>query len=288
MDLKSVQTERSYWYIMKVSPYTGVRIQQNIIYMNVEASCLDLFLLNSGISAPRYFLPDGRMVAFVASDNNIYLKKWDYNTEIAVTTDGVPNKIINGVPDWTYEEEFSTSISMDWASDNQTLCYIRYDESQVPMYSFPLYKGTCQPKNEYELYPGHFSYKYPVAGMPNSNVSVHSYDVETRKIKELTLPDRNIEYIPRIKYTNTPDRLIVATLNRDQNRVEFYCVNPKSMVAKSVYVEESKAWIEPITYEDFTLENDGFSVISSRSGYRHIYKYTYAGALAKADNQWRF
>lgn len=227
------------------------------------------------------FSPDGRMVAFVASDNNIYLKKWDYNTEIAVTTDGVPNKIINGVPDWTYEEEFSTSISMDWASDNQTLCYIRYDESQVPMYSFPLYKGTCQPKNEYELYPGHFSYKYPVAGMPNSNVSVHSYDVETRKIKELTLPDRNIEYIPRIKYTNTPDRLIVATLNRDQNRVEFYCVNPKSMVAKSVYVEESKAWIEPITYEDFTLENDGFSVISSRSGYRHIYKYTYAGALAK-------
>ena len=73
------------------------------------------------------FSPDGRMVAFVASDNNIYLKKWDYNTEIAVTTDGVPNKIINGVPDWTYEEEFSTSISMDWSSDNQTLCYIRFN-----------------------------------------------------------------------------------------------------------------------------------------------------------------
>ena len=86
------------------------------------------------------FSPDGRMVAFVA-DNNIFLKKLDYGTEVAVTTDGKNNEIINGVPDWTYEEEFSTSSSMAWAPDNMTLCYIKYNESQVPMFTFPLYKG---------------------------------------------------------------------------------------------------------------------------------------------------
>ena len=98
------------------------------------------------------FSPDGRMVAFVA-DNNINIKKLDYGSEVAVTKDGEKNKIINGVPDWTYEEEFTTSCAMTWAPDNMTLCYLKSNESEVPTFTFPLYEGTCDPKHEYALYP---------------------------------------------------------------------------------------------------------------------------------------
>ncbi|MDE7126118.1 MAG: DPP IV N-terminal domain-containing protein, partial [Muribaculaceae bacterium] len=227
------------------------------------------------------FSPDGRMVAFVAEDNNIHIYKWDYKTEVAVTTDGKPNEIINGVPDWTYEEEFSTSCSMTWAPDNLGFCYIKYNESDVPMYSFPLYEGTCDAMTQYALYPGSFTYKYPVAGQANSAVSVHSYDIETRKTKDITLSGAEVEYIPRIKYTPSSDMLVVATLNRDQNNLHFFAVNPKSTVAKTVYHEESKTWIEPMTYENFSLEPDGFVVLSSRSGYNHLYKYSYNGSLIK-------
>ena len=192
------------------------------------------------------FSKDARMVAFVA-DNNIYIKKLDYNTEVAVTTDGRLNEIINGVPDWTYEEEFTTSVSMAWAPDNMTLCFIKYDERNVKSYSFPLYCGTCNSNTKYEYYPGEFTYKYPVAGENNSKVSVHSYDVETRKIKNIAFADENIEYIPRIGFGGNYDRLIVTTLNRGQNRMEIYAVNPKSTVAKSIYVEDSNAWIAPET-----------------------------------------
>ena len=69
------------------------------------------------------FSPDARMVAFVA-ENNIYIKKLDYKTEVAVTTDGVKGEIINGIPDWTYEEEFTTDMSMSWSPDNLALCFI--------------------------------------------------------------------------------------------------------------------------------------------------------------------
>ena len=48
------------------------------------------------------FAPDARSVAFVA-DNNIYVKRLDFDTEIEVTRDGKYGEIINGVPDWTYE-----------------------------------------------------------------------------------------------------------------------------------------------------------------------------------------
>ena len=226
------------------------------------------------------FSPDGRMVAFVA-DNNIYIKKLDYGSEVAVTKDGEKNKIINGVPDWTYEEEFTTSCAMTWAPDNMTLCYLKSNESEVPTFTFPLYEGTCEPMPEYALYPGQFTYKYPVAGEKNSVVSLHSYDVETRKVKDITFSDTSIEYIPRIAYGPTADKLMVATLNRDQTRMELYCVNPKSTIAKSILVEKWNAWLDPMTYEDLLFLDNFFVVYSCRSGYQHLYAYNYNGVLQR-------
>lgn len=223
---------------------------------------------------------DGRMVAFVA-DNNIYIHKNDYNSEVAVTKDGMKNQIINGVPDWVYEEEFTTTCSMAWSPDNLTLSFLRYDESKVPLYSLPIYEGTCDPKKEYALYPGTYSYKYPLPGVANSIVTLHSYDVENRKITDIALPDKKIEYIPRIAYGPDAETLLVSTLNRDQNHFEIYRANPKSGVVKSVYVEDSKGWIAPETYENLTYQPDGFVVMSYKSGYSQLYKYTYAGALSR-------
>ncbi len=226
------------------------------------------------------FSPDGRMAAFMAG-NNIYIKKLDYGTEVAVTTDGKFNQIINGVPDWCYQEEFDTTVSMAWSPDNLTLCYIKYDESDVPTYSFPLYDSACNPTPEYALYPGEFRYKYPVAGKSPSKATVHSYDIETRKTKQIQLPNAQTEYIPRISYAYSPDRLIVTTLNRAQNRMEMFTANPKSTVTKSLLVEQADAWLSPATYQNAAIEPDGIVVFSNRSGYMHLYKYSYNGAMTK-------
>ncbi|MDE6158341.1 MAG: DPP IV N-terminal domain-containing protein, partial [Muribaculaceae bacterium] len=223
------------------------------------------------------FSPDSRMVAFVAA-NNIYAAKLDYNTEVAVTTDGEAGKIINGATDWTYEEEFGVTSLMTWAPDNLTLCYVRFDEEQVPLYTLPIYAGTCDKQEQYELYPGVMSYKYPVAGKPNSAVSVHSYDVETRKTKAVDLPGASAYYIPRIAYGADASQLMVATLNRDQNRFELFRVNPKSTVARSVYTDESKAWIEPETYSDMHFGENSFVIASASDGYTRFYEYSYSGA----------
>ena len=225
------------------------------------------------------FSPNSRMVAFVA-DNNVHIKKLDYNTEVSVTEDGRLGEIINGVSDWTYEEEFSTTCSMSFAPDNSTLCFVKYNETDVPTYHLTLYSGSCHPDKKYELYPGIYSYKYPVAGQNNSRVSLHSYDVETRKVKDIEMTDKTIEYIPNIHYAPT-GVLIVPTLNRDQNRLEIYSVNPKSTVIKSIYVEQSSAWITPETYEDIHYAADHFVLLSSKSGFAHLYKYSYAGADLK-------
>lgn len=226
------------------------------------------------------FSPDSRMVAFVA-ENNIYIKKIDFNTEVAVTTDGEYGKIINGATDWVYEEEFSTTSTLAWAPDNTMLCYLRFDESQVPVYTLPLYEGTCPALGEYALYPGQLSYKYPVAGEKNSTVTLHGYDVDNRKTKDISLPDKTVEYIPRIDFGPSASQLMVSTLNRDQNKYEIFSVNPASAVCKSVYSEKSQAWIPVEAYENITYGRDGFVVLSNRSGRLHAYKYSYAGQLVR-------
>ena len=227
------------------------------------------------------FSPDGRMVAFVSpTDNNIYLKKLDYGTEVAVTTDGAINSIINGVPDWVYEEEFTTDCSMAWAADCATLCYLKYDESRVPQYSFKLYEGTCHPMTQYALYPGNFTYKYPVAGEPNSTVSLHAYNVENRTNRALEIPRNDMEYIPRISFGQDPaGRVLVTTLDRAQSSMEIFAINPKSGVAKSLISEKSDAWLETCTYEQLTYRPDGIVVLSARTGFTHAYLYSYEGQL---------
>ncbi len=222
------------------------------------------------------FSPNSRMVAFVA-EGNIYCAKLDYQTEVAVTEGGTPDGTIFGATDWTYEEEFGVTSAMTWAPDNLNLCYLSFDQSEVPMYSLPVYRGTCDPREEYSLYPGTLEYRYPVAGEPNSTVRLHSYDVETRKTKHIELPG-NPHYIPRVEYGPDPDHLMAATLNRDQNHYEIFSVNPRSTVSRSVYTQDSPAWIEPIAYESLWLGENGFAVASDADGYTRFTLYTYAGA----------
>ena len=226
------------------------------------------------------YSPNGRMVAFVR-DNNIYIKKLDYGTEVAVTRDGKRNQIINGVPDWVYEEEFAMTSTLQWSPNDETLAFVKFDESQVPMYAFQLYEGYCPAYPEYRFYPGSFTYKYPVAGETNSRVSVYSYTVDTRALKEMKLPISADSYIPRIQFTPDPDRLAVVTLNRTQNEMDIYAVNPKSGVSKLLLRETDKAWIDEPILDNLAFYPDFFILASCRSGYQHLYRYNYNGTLAR-------
>ena len=115
---------------------------------------------------------DGWQVAFVR-DNNIYLVKLLYdNAESQVTKDGRKNEVINGIPDWVYEEEFGFNSALAFNADGTMLCWVRFDETKVPEFSLETYKGLKPENTQYAVYPGAYAYKYPKAGEQNSTVSV--------------------------------------------------------------------------------------------------------------------
>lgn len=188
--------------------------------------------------------PDGMQVAFVR-DNNIYLVKLLYdNAESEVTKDGKKNEIINGVPDWVNEEEFGLSRSLVFNADGSMICWIKYDETKVRNYSLQFFKGSNPTFGEYEDYPGEYTYKYPKAGQDNSVVSVWSYEIKTHKLRKLQVPVQADSYIPRIKMTSDAQKIIVYTLNRHQDELCLYGVNPRSTVSQLIIKESVPKYVK--------------------------------------------
>lgn len=236
-------------------------------------------LSNGGKQECPKFSPDGTMVAFVR-DNNIFLVKLLFNNaESQITKDGERNKVINGKPDWVYEEEFAFNCAFDFSADSEMLAWIRFDETDVKTFSFPWYRGAAPSMDNYKLYPGSYEYKYPKAGEDNSKVSVLSYDIKSRVTRTMQVPMDADGYIPRIQFTSTKDRLMVLTLNRHQNRLDFYAVNPRSTQAQLVLREEEKTYVDQPAYDNVDFSRDQFVLISDRDGHRHLYLYTSGGQL---------
>lgn len=219
---------------------------------------------------------DGRKVAFMR-ENNIFISNLEYGTELQITKNGEINKIINGTSDWGYEEEFGVLNTMRWSPDDNMLAFITFDETNVPMYKFDIYSDYCKPKPEYEYYPGQFSYKYPLAGYNNSIVTVNTYDLNNRTTKKMDIPMIDTDYIPSMEFGGSNERLMVMVLNRDQNCLKLYSVNPASTVAKLIYTEMSNAWLSPEAYQMVEYSENNFVLGSDKDGYRHLYLFDYNG-----------
>lgn len=211
--------------------------------------------------------PDGSKVAYIYN-NNIFV--WDIaaNYTKQLTLDGVKNKIINGITDWVYEEEFAFVRAFEWNSDGSKLAFIRFDETKVPEFSMDVYGAN--------LYQTQTKFKYPKAGEVNSEVSLHIVDVDTYDITKVDLDDPY--YIPRIKWMNDPNFLSVQTLNRHQNKLRLYAVNARNSTVSIILEETDDAYVS-VTDDLTFLADDSFIWTSEKDGFKHIYLYNVEGKL---------
>lgn len=216
------------------------------------------------------FSPDGSKVAFVDS-NNLFYTDVNSGQTTQITFDGEINKIINGATDWVYEEEFSFDRAFFWSPDGQNIAYYRFDETNVPEFSMDIYGN--------ELYPMQDKFKYPKAGEENATVTAHIYSLKNNKSTQV-LVDETFEYIPRIKWTQDPNTVVVYAMNRHQNHLILYSVNASNFTHSILFEEKDDAYIE-ITDDIRFLKDGSFIWSSDRNGYIHLYHITNKGAVKR-------
>lgn len=222
---------------------------------------------------------DGLQVAFVR-EGNIYLVKLLYdNAEVQVTKDGKFNEVINGLPDWVNEEEFGFNCALTFNADGTMICWLRYDEKDVKTYSLQMYKGMKPEKQENAVYPGFYSYKYPKAGEDNSKVTAWSYDIKSHRISKLQVPLDADGYMPRIKATDDASKVVVYTMNRHQDELCLYSVNPRSTVAQLIVKEHVEKYVKEEAMEAVTFIGNNVLLPSDRSGFMKLYIYSMNGQL---------
>ncbi len=213
------------------------------------------------------FSPDSKKVAYVLK-NNIFIKNLVNNKTTQVTFDGKINKIINGVTDWVYEEEFGFVRAFQWNADGTCLAFLRFDETEVPEFTMMKYAK--------DLYPYPHTFKYPKAGEKNSEVSLYLYSLGTGSTSKIDLGQ--YEYIPRLKWTKDANILSVQTTNRRQNSLKLHFVDKQTQLAKLVLEETSNTYVNVRDVLTF-LKDNSFIWRSEKDGFDHLYYYNADGSL---------
>lgn len=223
-------------------------------------------LLNAGKVLHPTFSPDGNKIAYVF-DNNLYIYDIAAGKTTAVTTDGKWNYIINGNADWVYEEEFSFSRAFDWSPNGTYIAYYKFDESRVKEFNMTIYD---------DRYNKDYRYKYPKAGDSNSTVSIHIYNVNTSTTVPAQYEQGDI-YIPRIKWTQADNKLVVYWMNRLQNHLKLLLTDAGSGSASTMYEEKNKYYVD--INDDWWFLKDGkhFLFGSEMNGFYRLYLYSIDG-----------
>lgn len=233
--------------------------------------------LNLGKVRDAVLSPNGKYIAF-AKENNLYIHKLDFGTEVAVTKDNNTD-IINGIADWLYEEEFGTTALFAWSPDSKQLAFVRLDETEVPAFSWQTFLNDSTDNPQY---PESDTLRYPKAGCTNAKASVCVYDVATKAIQQMQVTDGTQDvYFPRIRWAN--DALMVLRVNRDQTKMEVLSCNPKSTVSHLLYKEESKQYfIDYTLFDQWIWLSDGrFIALSEKEGWRRAYLHAANGSLQR-------
>ncbi|MCH7415480.1 S9 family peptidase [Belliella sp. R4-6] len=217
--------------------------------------------------------PDNDKVAYV-KDNNLFVIELASNSITQITKDGKWNEIINGAADWVYEEEFSMSKAFDWSPDGKKIAFIRFDETDVPEFNMQTWG---------ELYPKDYKFKYPKAGEKNAEVSIHVYDLDSKKTVTLDAGTEKDIYLPRIYWTANSNTLAFLRMNRLQNQLDLFYANTETGKSDLILQEKSETYVD-LDYNDnlfFLKDNKGFIRTSEQDGYKHIYQHDNSGKMIR-------
>ena len=220
------------------------------------------------------FSPDGSKVAYVYR-RNLFIKNLELDIVKQITYDG-DYQTINGITDWVYEEEFGFVRAFDWSQDSNQIVYMRFDESNVPIFSMDVYGN--------QTYPFPYMFRYPKAGEENSIIELIIYNTSSQTKETIDFENETPYYIPRIQFIGGRHSLIIQTLNRHQNKLKLWRWNTKKKNLQLLLTEIDEAYVS-INDDLKFIEDDGFLWTSEKDGYRHIYHFDKDGKLINQVTQ---
>ena len=230
------------------------------------------------------FSPDSSYIAYTKG-NNLFTYSLKDSRETQLTSDGTAT-ILNGYATWIYWEEIygraTRFRAFWWSPDSRKIAYMRFDESQTPM--FPLYSSKGQHGHIEET-------RYPKAGDPNPTAKLGFVSPEGGATVWADFNEKDDQYFGWPKWMADGSGLVVQWINRGNDHLKIYNVSPGNGSKKQIYEEQQKTWISIDEAEKrlHLLEATGeMLLVSDKSGWKQLYLYSLDGKFKNAVTDGKF
>ncbi len=219
------------------------------------------------------YSPDDRYAAFTR-DNDLYAYDVENGKEIRLTTTGT-DTLLNGKFPWVYWEELMwrrTYRAFEWSPAGNAIAFLQFDESEVGHY----------PVTDFSpVEPDTFMQRYPKVGTANPTVRLGIVSLSSRETRWIDLGEAH-EYLIHVAWKPDGSGLTVQTLNRRQNRLGLYDIDPATARGQLVLEEQRSTWVETFESPRYLDDGNSFLWLSERSGFRHLYVATDGGLETRA------
>lgn len=228
--------------------------------------------------------PDSQWVAYTKKDNNLYVMEVATKKETQLTSDGT-GVILNGYASWVYYEEIlgrgSRYKAFWWSPDSKRICYMRFDDSEVPV--FPLY--VIEGQHGY-LENAH----YPKSGDKNPEVKIGVVSVNGGATTWADFNQKDDQYFGA-PYWTPEGELWVQWMNRGQDNLKIFNIDFSNGSKKLVYEESQPTWIDldESSRIEFLSAGKGFILKSDKDGWENLYLHDKEGKQINQvtnDNFW--
>lgn len=218
--------------------------------------------------------PDGKYIAFTRN-NDLYAVDVATGQEVRYTNDGT-DVIYNGWSSWVYFEEIlgrpTQYKAFWWAPDSKRIAFMRFDDTKVPM--FPINGSTGQHGYTEKT-------RYPKAGDPNPEVRVGFVPVTGGTVTWADFNEKDDQYFGTPYWSYDGGSLMVQWMNRGQDNLKFFSVNPATGSKKEIYDEKQSSWVD-LDYDgriEYLQDKKHYILKSDKTGWAHFYLYTLDGKL---------
>lgn len=173
-----------------------------------------------------------------------------------------------------HRDEFGISKGTFWSPSGRYLAFYRMDERMVPEY--PIYVLDSMPAQARTI-------RYPFAGTASHHVTLGVFDTQTGQKIFLQTGEPAEQYLTNIAWTPDDRHILIAVVNRAQNRLWLNQYDAQSgAFVKTLFEETSDTWVEPEHPAEFVPgANTQFIWQSERDGYNHLYLYDLSGKLLR-------
>ena len=269
----------------KESEVYTVAIREGDIYLNFPGRSTRKLTSTPEAELNPTLSPDQEWVAFTRK-NDLYTIHVPSGKENRLTHDGT-DLILNGYASWVYFEEIlgrpSRYKSFWWSPNSKQLVFMRMDDTNVPL--FPIYSEAGQHGYSENT-------RYPKAGDSNPTVRVGFTSPEGGKLTWADFNEKDDQYFGMPYWTPDGNTALVQWMNRGQDQLIIYAVDPSTGIKKELYKEEQKTWIDlddqggRIT---FLPNKKGFILQSDKDGWEQLYWHNMDGSLKNkitTGNNW--